>query len=317
MTREQINGEDIIGTLSLGGQEITLRKTLNPDDPTALSVIAEESNARLLESIASEIRRTNWWLYEYWEAKGLPKQQIELSNGELQVTVYNYSEDLKTEEVDLFQKVLGSLSGLGEGVIFDYYRYLLIDDNQPIYDKTGRPQNGVTRSDLKTVTLFPNAFQLTSSALTDEVSHLGWVLAHEGSHSLEQLVSSDGKRLVDKWKKVGKWSYVDRRVLPGGAVSLFRTEEPGRCISELAQADDEEDLAESGAAYMFIPGRLDTEKRLFLEAEVPIDRQKKRQPWFTRNVSPADIMLPKLPEEFEIKTYPRRAFVSKDPARKI
>lgn len=261
----------------------------------------------IAKAAVSEITRTRWWLQDGWKEKSTPKEQIEFSNGSRDVTVYNYGRVLNEQEIVIFQKIFGIFAGIGGGINYDYFRYLLIEDRQPIYDKTGKPQNGVARADLKIITLFPNAFQLRSSEFTGQASHLEWSLAHEESHGFEDVMLDSGL-LIDEWKKTGNWDYGEARDLAGGGVTHWNTTYPERCLSERGRADPQEDLAECGAGRIFVPELVDRQKLQFLERNLPMDRGK-QNPWRARILKASDIQLPQLPDEFVIRAIPKRAFL--------
>lgn len=312
MTDETENKSSPLGIVSFGSKEVVLTRARPEDmDVVEVGVSPDDPQNRVVELAKDEIKRTRWWLQDYWERKGLPVQQVELSDGVYQVTVYSWGRQLQEKQLATFAKVLGSFSAVKNGFVFDRFRYLLMDDNQPIYSKTGRLQNGVSRADLSTITLYPNAFQEAQSLLAPGISHLEWTLAHEGSHGLEEIPGEGMDRFIEQWKKVGGWFMLDKpKVLPGGATTMWETSMPQSCISDLARAGYDEDLAESGAAYIFIPTILDPVKRSFLEAEVPFDRTHQLH-WQVESSS-MEAILPIIPNGFKIKTVPRKAFVIKD-----
>lgn len=309
MSDERLKARDIINTVNLLGREIPLVRAAPSATVGVVEVQVTDVNdpLQITKAAINEITRTRWWLQDSWKEKGVPKEQIEFSNGDLEVTVYNYWRNLQERELVAIQRILGVFAGISQGVNYDYFRYLMVDDRQPTYNKTGRPQNGVARTDLRTITLFPNAFQMTPSMLTDQASHLEWVLAHEESHGFEDVKLESG-RLLDFWQKIGNWHQVDRKNLTGGGISIWDTTEPERCLSELARVDAQEDLAESGAGRIFIPNKVDSLKLQFLEENLAIDRER-QNPWGVRIIS--DVELPKLPDEFQISAIPRRAFLVK------
>lgn len=135
-----------------------------------------------------------------------------------------------------------------------------------------------------------------------------WTLAHECSHGLEEIPGDGMDKFIERWKKVGGWFMLDRaKVLAGGAMKTWETSTPSRCISDLARSGYGEDLVESGAAYVFIPAILDPVKKSFLEEEVPFEKVYQLQ-WQIVSRS-TEATLPIIPNEFKIKTVPRKAIV--------
>lgn len=275
----------------------------NPEDLDSLEVrvYPNDSPEKAIEYARGEIQRTRWWLQDYWLEKDLPHEQIEFTDGKHSVTLYNYSGNLSPEQLATISRVLGIFSAIKKGVVFDHLRYILIDDSQEIYSKTGKPKNGLARSDWRAIIIYPNAFSDQPSEMLGQISHLEWTVTHEFSHLLEEIKTDDQDSFIDGWKRVGKWR-VNRqgRTLPGGGISIWETDDPQRCVTERAHADYQEDLAESNTARIYAPDKLDPQKVNYLQQRIPFNREEQRG-WDATRISAAEIKLPETPREFKIK----------------
>lgn len=132
---ERVNDGLKLGTVKLGSQEVVLRHAGDEDSENCItvSVSPNEHSDKVVQLAVDEVKRTRWWLQDYWERKALPVQQVELSDGVHQVTVYSWGQQLQKTQLETFAKVFGSFSGVKNGFIFNHFRYLLIDDNQPSF----------------------------------------------------------------------------------------------------------------------------------------------------------------------------------------
>lgn len=302
MIDEFENRNNLLGIVSFGSQEVLLTRA-NPKDLDLLEVLvySDDPPEKGIEYARDEIQRTRWWLQDHWLEKGLPHEQIEMTDGSHNVTIYNYFRKLSTRQLATISRVLGVFSAIKGGVIFDQLRYILIDDTKEIYSKTGKPRNGLARSDWGTIVLYPDGLSDQPSELSDNITRAEWTMTHECSHFLEEIKRDDQGSFIEGWKRVGNWRMNSQgRILSGGAVSIWETDEPQRCINERAQADFQEDLAESNTARIFAPEKLDSQKEDYLQQWAPLNREEQSK-CNTTKIPAGYIRLPNTPAEFKIK----------------
>jgi hypothetical protein len=307
MDIEPISSFNTIGSLKFATSEVILKRV--DDDQTeegiTLYLSPDAPPEKILNEARQQISKDRWWLWEAYEAKELPKEQIELTDGNHEITIYNYGVDLEQRHLDEIQEVLGIFAGIRDGIAFQHLRYLVIDDDQPINPKNGELQNGSGPVHTDRIALYPAAFRDMPSKVTPKTSHLKGTLTHEITHGLTDefvLESNDtkDKYFINQWIKIGKWKIGELRTLPGGSVSARYTEEPERCVSEYAKFDQDEDMCESMVANVFDPEILDEEKRAALQQNFPLNQEQVSK-WQSRRVPKSEIRLPKTPDEIKVR----------------
>lgn len=303
MAQETIDNPNLIGTLKVGQKDVLLYRTEEEgEDVIKVRFDPTEDKDIIFDYVESRITIPRWWTWEYWEKKGLPKEQMQLTDGEHNLTFYNYGESLKPDQLVIINRVLGMFAGIRNGEIFKHMDHILIDDIQPMNEKSGELANGHGFFQAKALALYPNAFADIPNRVTDKVSNLEGTLTHELAHGFSDVMlggESSEYRTINQWMIVGNWDIQEEmRVLPGGQTTHVVTTEPDRCVTEYAKADEEEDMAESMVAAIFDPEKLDPQKLQFLQENFPFD-QSKQTTW---NVSPEEnIKLPETPSEFKVK----------------
>lgn len=315
MTKETLDNPNLIGTLRIGPKDVSLYKSEEKGDGVIdVALDPTEDKDLIFDHVKGNITRTRWWTWEYWQEKGLPKEQLELADGKHQITVYNFGESLAANHLTEISTVLGVFSGIRNGEVFNHVHSILIDNTQPMNDKSGESQNGHGPGDSGAIILYPNAFRNIQGRVPSRASHLEATFAHELTHGLANIiVEGEGpmidRMVINQWKKVGNWVRAEGRVvLPGGFVAYEVTQEPERCVTEYAKSDSEEDLCESMVAYLFGPENLDPQKLKYLQENFPVGPNKESK-W---DVSPADVKLPETPGEFKVRFIGRRVFIMKN-----
>lgn len=283
-----------IGTIGIGQRQVRLFEAA--EDQTAITLYRDRADSleNIFNDAKEQITATRWWTWEYWEEKGLPKEQIEFSDGEHDVTIFNYrNEPLAVTQVDQIREVLKIFSRINSGQAFKGVRYILIDDEQPMNSKTGQMARGKGLPAAKAVVLYPRALAPVPYQVTDKATNLEGTLAHEMTHPLVHDV-------LNEWEKIGKWQYLEeRRPLPGGFTTSTITTEPERCVSDYATSDSDEDMCESMVAALFEQEKLDPEKLTFLQRKFPLVPAVESAGKIDK-IDAVDIALPITPSEFGI-----------------
>lgn len=296
---EELPSSNPVGVVKTLNHEIQLFKAGEVNHEGVINLWMKEGADP--EKISSEslrrIQENRWWLWEYWERKGLPKEQVELDDGEHQITLYNYGEPIDRAHLDLINRILGIFSGIRGGLVFNDVRYILLDDVQGMNDKSGEPTNGYGPINSLAVTLYPNAFRPISNRVTDRITNLEGTLAHELTHGIpNQLI--DGEMVLNLWIKAVGWDMADeRRVLPGGAISIWKTDF-SKCVTDYAKSDPDEDICESMVAALFDPEKLDPNRLTTLQRTLPLDPSKQTT-WSSRQVR--EVCLPETPTDFKVR----------------
>lgn len=305
MPEELFVNPNLIGRLQIGSQEVSLfSANLSSPDSNPVRILQNPSDDQnlVIEAVKKSLIETNWWLNTEWEQKGLPKEQVEFVGGNNNVTLYNYGNALKDRHLQEIAKVLGIFSGIKDGKAFENFRYLLINDEQPINSKSGLPENGYAYGVYKAIRLNPSALVAVPNRVTSTVSNLEGTLAHELAHHLVNINTTGDVVTLPLWKKVGSWralSIEERKVFPGGLMQYEICDEPERCVTDYARFEPEEDLCESMVAFLFDPKKLDPERLKFLREHLPYNPNESKI--WTASLVPTDqIKLPLLPSEIGV-----------------
>lgn len=312
MTQEIVDNSSLIGLVKIGSQAVLLYRTeSDSSDVIKVGMDPTDNKNAIYQSVEGSITRPRFWTWEYWEKKGLPKEQMHLTDGEHKVTVYNYNEPLQPDQVATINRVLGMFAGIRDGEVFKHIDYILLDDAKPMNEKSGELTNGHGVYHARLLSLYPNVFADVPNRVTGKVSNLEGTLTHELAHGLSHVML-EGDMVVDmavnKWRRIGNWRSGDeRRILAGGEITNEVTSEPERCVTEYAKSDADEDMAESMVAALFDPEKLDPQKLQFLQANLPLDSSKQT----TWNASLEDVKLPETPSEFRVKFLGKRIFTVK------
>ena len=142
----------------------------------------------------------SWRDDTYWAEKGEPKEAFEVLVGEKKVEVCNFTDvALLPEQLRELEDVVKEFSQLGNGVVFDRVRFILIDNNQ-LFDqefKEGINGMGVERGD-GIIKLYPRALKPIGHRVPG-VSNFAGTLIHEFSHALV------GAKFYKEWQEEFGW----------------------------------------------------------------------------------------------------------------
>ena len=296
MGKEETGNTGQIGVLKTLTHEILLTKAAESDREGVLELYLDEdaSQDKIIEYARRETAIGRWWLWEYWEQKGLPKEQVELTDGEHTINLYNYREEpVPEQQLEQIKRILQIFSGIRGGIAFNAVKYILLDDVQGMNDKSGDLTNGYGPVNSYAVTLYPNALRAIPNRVTDKVTNLEGTITHELTHGIPEMIL-DGEMFLNNWVKVTGWEIAEeRRKLPGGATSIWETDS-SRCVTDYATSDPDEDICESMVAYLFDPEKLDPEKLRLLQTALPFDLSKESH-WSSKHIK--DIQIPETPQE--------------------
>ena len=287
--------------------DFQLTESEDVDSGEAVKVInfGNKLTAQELEQQAREqILGSCWWLREYWQAKGDPKEQFSVKIFGQTVELYNYCNELTSEQIGEMQRVFEKFSDGSVKEEMRNLRYILIENAEKLDPKTGEYFRGVALVREKAFVLYPRAV-LGEKFRIAGVSGFAGTFVHEMGHI---LVSQDTKFMSD-WKEEFDWKNLpDEEVeyLDGHMISQ-RNERPERLITGYANFSSEEDICDSLSGAINNPSELDKERLAFIE-----DRWLKhseelgaREVQVTRKAG-ADIRLPILKQPIKYKVVPGR-----------
>lgn len=235
----------------------------DPGYETAMKIINPKSgltDPELKRKAWEEVRRTTWWLDEYWQTKGDPKEQLSIQVGGQNIELYNFGVELTPEQTAELQGIMvkfnrsairGKLTGL---------QYILIDDNPKIDPKTNEPRRGSAFNEMSAIALYPRAVSNEPHRVPN-VSNFAGTLSHEVGHILADTA------FVEKWKRKFGWEELpdDEVKVIGDLRVTKRCAQPERLISSYAGFSPEEDICESLVAAINNPQALDPERLVFLQ----------------------------------------------------
>lgn len=268
-----------------------------------ISIIHEHcSSIRSIEKLVrEEVLKTRWWLDPNWAEKNTPGHQFDFSHEGVNVSLYSYAGQPSLKHLKEITKVLNLYSGINQGEVFSHFRYILLDNRQPVNDADNENQNGECLDGYRAVVLFPNAMSNNPNRLTAKISLLTYTLTHEIAHLVDNNVNNAESR--NRWKEIGVWNLISPpRTLAGGGTTGWMTRAPERCITDYARNYPEEDFCDSLVALFLDPKRLDPEKRQFLQDRFPLTPGQNDPAWSVREVNP--VVLPSMPEIIAVQFKP-------------
>lgn len=301
MGKEEVGNAGQVGVIKTLNHEILVTRAVEGDRENVMDLILDDDAGQeeIIRDARRGVEKDRWWLWEYWENKGLPKEQIELTDGKHNISLYNFQETpIGNDQLEQIQRILQFFSRIKGGIAFDRVEYILLDDVQGMNDKSGEPTNGYGPANSKAVTLYPNALKPIPNRVTDKVTNLEGTLTHEMTHGIPGMMFGE-EMFFNMWTKTTGWKIGDeRRVLPGGAIAIWETDY-SRCVTEYAASDPDEDICESMVAYLFDPEKLDPTRLDFLQTHLPISSPD-LQPWtYSR---PSEVKLPAdTPQELKVR----------------
>ena len=268
----------------------------DPDFEKSLTVIntnGKRSERELLEDAEKVIIEQNWWLQEYWQKRGVPREQISVKTDNLVLELYNYGQELNPSQAEDLKRVIGALSRASIPEQNKRIKYIAITNQDELNDQNGENKRGYAFPSSKMVALYPRAVSPEPHRIPNTSSFAG-TLAHEFGHI---YLSADSDFWND-WRRNFGWKTLpdDQVDWSKAAPKRYSTNQPERCITDYALFSPDEDICESLSAVVNNPEVLDTERRVFVRErwlkeveskEVEVDLEKK-----VGN----DIQLPKVPD---------------------
>lgn len=231
----------------------------DPDFDTAIRVIntnGQKSGEELLEAAKKEVVRLNWWLQEYWQGKGMPKEQFSIHADALNCDLFNYGQPLQPEQAEEIRKLLGTISQIPSERLKDV-RYIVIDNQDRPNDQNGEDMRGYAFTNEKMIVLYPRALSAEPHRIAN-TSGLAGTLVHEVGHILQ-----DGA-FVEEWKKRFNWKELEESQIVRGLVRTQDNEQPERLVTDYAKFSPAEDICESFSAAVNNPDVLDPERLAFI-----------------------------------------------------
>jgi hypothetical protein len=246
-----------------GMNDIRLLEVLESDErhEDALVIYAKpDQSPEEVESILKkQLVDKNWWLQEYWQSKSV-QEQIVIKFGESEISVYNYGESLKQEQIQSIESILQSFSTLKKSNALKNINAILIDDIQGVNQNTGEDLNGYGALD-KGLKLYPNSLKPIDHRVAN-VSNLEGTVIHELSHGI-------GENIEQQWRKEFGWKpRENREKMTGDAYSYEYTVAPENCVTDYARINAKEDLCESMVAALKNPEILDPARLKFIRSEL-------------------------------------------------
>lgn len=247
------------------------------------------STEELEQKAREEVKSKKWWLNEYWQSKGDPKEQLSIKSGNLNFELYNFWEPLSPEQESELESILGSFGNSEVGGKLTELNYILIDNN-PIQDpKTNEPRRGYSFNQMKTIVLYPRAMSEEPHRIASTSSFAG-TLSHEIGHI---LANSD---FVEEWKRRFGWVRLEDGEVKtvGDFTALYKNEQPDRLVSDYAKFTPEEDICESLVAAINNPEVLDPERLAFLREHWLKEKEEEKSTVFLVRKTESEIEVPKV-----------------------
>lgn len=265
----------------------------DPDFDTAIRIIntnSEKSSEELLEAAKKEVVRLNWWLQEYWQGKGIPKEQFSIHTETLNCDLFNYGQPLQLEQAEEIRKLLGTISQIPSNRLKDV-RYIVIDNQDRPNDQNGEDMRGYAFTNEKMIVLYPRALSAEPHRITNTTGLAG-TLVHEVGHILQ-----DGA-FVEEWKRRFAWKVLEQSQVVRGLVRTQENEQPERLVTDYAKFSPAEDICESFAAAINNPDVLDPERLAFIRERWLRDSEQEPNIFLTEK---GKVELPQAPSQIKYK----------------
>lgn len=281
---------------------------MDPDYDTAIKITNPKSEltAPELERRArEETKQNNWWLNEYWQAKGDPKEQLNIQVGGQNIELYNFGAELTPEQTAELQGIMAKFNRSAVRGKLKGLQYILIDDNPKIDPKTNEPRRGYAYNEMNAIGLYPRAVSNEPHRVPN-VSSFAGTLSHEVGHILADTA------FVEKWKRRFGWEELpdDEVKVVGDLTVTKRNTQPERLISSYAGFTPEEDICESLVAAINNPQALDPERLVFLQESwlAGSPESGEQQVTITKKTG-TEIQLPKSKQPIKYKVVASKIFV--------
>lgn len=230
-----------------------------------ITVTPNSTEEQERKKVIGSLSVKNWWLKSEWREKGTPAEQFTVNHPHGILEIYNFNQPLEQQYLDELREIIGIFSQIEEGKAFKKVKYILIDNKSQTNTNTGLQSlaRGPMGDDL--IIIFPDGTSFSPYRGIEGISTSSGALIHEFTHPLVRLYQASWREKFG-WKKLD-----DGRDLPGGGSSYEETDQPGKCVTDYATVDSDEDICESMAAALRKPEILDKEKLQFLQEKFQLD----------------------------------------------
>lgn len=316
--------EKAIKSQELPPLPFTYERTLNPKiasyEEWRISPVSFDGKANLPRAdnqivgmVKEQREMKDWFLTEDWRKKGQPSEQIEFSINDSPITLYNWNNNnsFTEEHIVRTQHVLQELASRFPQIV-EKLRWILVEDYQEpslLGDPDKLPASGQAMLKWKAFRLFPRGMSFEPYRMPP-IPHFDWTLAHEFSHLIESVFSSE-------WSKQFKWEYCwehpqewESRASPDGKGKRFFNKntnemspqgrfplQPEQCVSDYAKQTADEDICESVASYILKPEKLQEVSPRKFEILKEKDAKKDKPEISARRVPKNQIKLPEIKPE--------------------
>lgn len=259
--------------------------------------VSAEKDEDPIEKAKERLKRENWWLSDYWQEKGMPREQMVVKTGETEISVYNWGDGLsEKQQADLRD----AISKLSERTKFGLkgIEYILIDDkDQPHpYGAEGQLTRGQYKGNLKSFILYPAGIKEEAyrGGEIKNCSEMERVVIHEIGHHYEWQKSKDGEYITNSWFfQFGELDEVKKdRVVKN----------PEQTVTEYGKLNTSDDFCECLVASFYDKEKIMAvapEKYQYILDNVLSDESAVSETSITKQ---ADIALPRLPDTITYKT---------------
>ena len=265
----------------------------DPDFKKAEELLVDpgESEDKIREKLEEKIKAENWWLQEYWQKKGIPKEQIEIAAGDKKLNVYSFAETLLADQhLEILEKVIKEFSQIKNGEILNEVKYILIDNIPRKHPKTGVELNGWGAEQDRAIKIYPRGMRFIPYRI-EGVSNFEGIVIHELSHAITKIDTD----FENEWKN--KFGWAETKKGDG-----WKCKYPEKCVNDYAKKSYEEDIPESVVAALRNQKALDPEKLSFIKNKLPSEVDVEKAPEVSiQRRSGNDIELPKVESPVRFK----------------
>ncbi len=235
-----------------------------PDFDTAIEIYqtkGEASPESMTQKAKEEFKRSKWWLQEYWQEKGIPKEQITIRAGAISAELYNYGSELRPDQVAELEKIMTTLGAIPLPDQLQSVKYILLDNKTKINPNNDEEQRGNAFRSQGMLALYPRAMSDESHRIPNTTSFAG-TLVHEYGHPLQQ----EGD-FLDMWTKTFGWKLKPYEEVDWSkeVPKRYTSDQLDRCVSDYAKISPDEDICESLVAAVNNPDALDPERLKFIQ----------------------------------------------------
>jgi hypothetical protein len=230
---------------------LSFREVFTPAEAVIeLPIISDDSEEVIQKKLKEKVMREHWWLQDFWQKQGQPKEQFTINSGNSETIFYNFDNELTKDEIIEVKNAFEIFTKLKKEVSFTFPKYILVSNITEINSQSQESFFGKNESEMNAVVLYPRAVSIEPYRIK-EVSSLKGTIVHEFGHIiLKNNRLGRSNDIMSLWHKRFGWDERDSKTLE-------------RCITEYAKVDSQEDFCESLVGYHAGSENLDTEKKEF------------------------------------------------------